>query len=90
MQVSKKKFIIYTKYTNIFKPKITKSILFSDQINIGVDPERILDDIRDTINQETFETPLAVVTKKTIQNIAREFNFNSVRKHPNDAISVDT
>lgn len=52
-------------------------------------PERIIDDIRDNLDCENLETPIALTTKKDIRNISRKFNLNKASLHANDAISVD-
>ncbi|XP_047103518.1 uncharacterized protein LOC124722391 [Schistocerca piceifrons] len=53
----------------------------------GVTFQRILDDVRESINSEEVER-LHLLTRKDLHNIKRDFGINSHQLHANDATSV--
>lgn len=58
------------------------------KLQAGVTMDRILDDIRDTVDCYIHRDHL--VTRKDVQNIKLQFNMESAMKHKNDLVSVSS
>lgn len=53
----------------------------------GVQVDRILDDIRDSITDEGVQRN-HLITKQDIRNINRQYNIEGIERHTNDHTSV--
>ena len=65
----------------------TRNIIAS-KLQQGVCRQQILDDIREITETTGSISRKNLVTKKDISNIQRQFNIESIQKHPNDMVSV--
>ena len=67
--------------------KICLSTKIAAKIQQGVSKERILDDLRESINEEGISRAY-LLAKKDISNIERTYGLTEVQRHPNDQQSV--
>lgn len=55
----------------------------------GVCMDKILDDVRDSVNEETGLLREHLISRQDIRNIQTQFNVEGIFRHSQDAMSVD-
>lgn len=74
---------------NFLKLTATERAEIENKLKNGISFDRILDDIRDSVYDDTQLTRLHLLDKRDLWNLLRKVDFKKNHAHDNDAISVD-